>query len=84
MRYKPIKSYAMKTKTLSDAVAIIDARINFWEALYRSYLNDPRRSNHDRMTVGVLINELMYLSNEMQESIEADISAMESARENGE
>ena len=74
----------METKTFIDAVAILDKRINFWEVMYRKYLNDPTRSNHDRMTVGVLINELKYLSYTMQESIEVDISAMESAMERGE
>jgi hypothetical protein len=63
----------MNARTLIDVVAKIDARINMYQ---RADANDPFYKG--------TIAALTSLSEELQEAIEAEISAMESAMERGE
>jgi hypothetical protein len=57
----------MKTSTLIDVVAMIDAKINMYQM---ADLCDPYYLGAD--------NALRSLRNELQSAIEADIAAMES------
>jgi hypothetical protein len=63
----------MNARTLIDVVAKINARINMYQ---RVDANDPFYKG--------AIAALTSLSEELQEAIEAEISAMESAMERGE